>query len=224
MAEAARPSSTNPPGTFGTTLQRCLKEVEKTPEELAASVDLPVDYINALIDNTIRPPRSTRSDIYDRMTKFLRLARKELAIQADAERAGEVAQAPPAAVARALLAFCEPETAAVLKERGKKSRLTDAIQRLLDLIQASVCRLLEDPVSLRVTASRRGISFPEQRVLILTFLDKSANTLTMADVAEFIEPRLERWDMDLSTGVFRIVMRTQQPRDRHRRQPSVRRT
>ena len=204
-------------------LHRRLKEVEKTPEDLAASVDLPVEYINALIDRSTRPPRSTRSDIYDRMTKCLRLGRKELANQADAERFGEVAQAPTAAVARALLEFCEPETAALLRERGKRGRLTDAIQRLLDLIQASVCRVLEDPVSMRVTASRRGISYQDQRLLVLGFLDRSADTLTMADVAEFIQPRLEQWNMDLTTGVFRMVLRTQEPRNRHRRQPSVRR-
>ncbi|MEX0690694.1 MAG: hypothetical protein WD043_02495 [Gemmatimonadales bacterium] len=210
-------------GTFAALLRLRLQSAKKTPEELAASVDLPVAYVEALLDGSGRPPKPSRSDIYDRMTRCLKVDRKELAQAADAERVVATLAAPGAPVAAALLSLCNPTTTATLKERGNRQLLTDTLQRLLALMQASVLRTLGDAVTMRVAASSRGITYPDQRALILQYLDATVDTVTVGQVAEFIQPRLGSWDVDLTTGVLRIVMRSQESRDQHRRHPSSRR-
>jgi hypothetical protein len=43
--------------------------------------------------------------------------------------------------------------------------------------------------------------------------------VTIDHLAEFVQPRIARWDVDLPTGVLRVVLRAQEPRERVRRAP-----
>jgi len=93
----------------------------------------------------------------------------------------------------------------------------DFIQRLLDITQGAVRRLLDDQVSLRLAAGQRGISYEVLRLSVLEFLDATPDTLTTDDVVQFVQPRIARWDVDLETKVLRVALRGQEPRDRGRR-------
>lgn len=213
--------------TVGALLRRRLREIKRTPAELAEAVEVPVEYIDALIAGTRRPPLPARTDIYPKMTSFLRLAREEIATAARAERASVRRKhpGPSADIRRELLALCERAKARQL-ERRRASRgdaeLTALLDRLLDVTQGAVRRLLDDQISLRLAAADRASSYVAMRYRILEFLDATAETLTEDHLAEFVRPRVQHWDVDLATGVLRVVLRPQEPRERRRGPPVTR--
>jgi hypothetical protein len=216
--------SKNDAHTLAGLVRRQLADLGATTAALADAIDLPVEYVDDMVHGRRRPPSPGRTDIYDRMTKFLRMGRKLLATAAEADRGplGDVPD-PSNDTAKALMALCNAETAQALAKRGAKADRSAYLQRLLDLVQSAVCRLLEDPAALRIAASRRGTTHAEQRARIHVFVDTTLDALTPTDVAEYVHPRIAQWDVDLETGVLTLVLRGHEPRDRHRRTPSVRR-
>ena len=221
-APAAKPAA-----TVGELVRRRLQELKRSPEELAAAVEVPAGYIDALIAGSRRPPLPARTDIYAKMTSFLRLGRTEVMACATAERAGAVAPraratGPGARVRDVLMELCEPGTARTLERRrakggGGKSELAGFLQRVLDVVQGSVRRTLDDPIGLRVAAAGNGSTYLELRFKVLEFLDVTAETLTIEDLNEFLRPRVTSWDVDLKTGVLRVVMRAPPPKARVRK-------
>jgi hypothetical protein len=201
--------------------------VKRSPEELAAAVEVPAAYIDDLIAGARRPPLPERTDIYGRMTAFLRLGRQEIAACARAERASARSgtAGPPAGVRRELLDLCDPETARALEQRRTRrgsAELAGLIQRVLDVAQGAVRRMLDDQIALRLAAAERASTYVAMRFRVLEFLDATPETVTAEDLAEFVRPRIARWDVDLESGVLRVVMRAQEPRERTRRQPTGR--
>jgi hypothetical protein len=209
--------------TVGELLGRRLKEVNRSAQQLAEVAQVPATYIDDLISGSRRAPLPARTDIYEKMTSFLRLGRNDLVSCARSERASIAMPAgvgPDAAVRRMLLDLCEPATAKVIKQRLRKreqGRLVDFIQRLLRHHRRGWGRPLDDQVSLRLAAGQRGISYEVLRLSVLEFLDATPETLTTADVTQFVQPRIARWDVDLETKVLRVALRGQEPRDRGRR-------
>jgi hypothetical protein len=214
------------PFTVGALVRRRLRELHRSPEQLAQAVDVPTEYIADLISGARRPPLPGRTDIYEKMTTFLRLGRNDLGGCARAERAEAApaaAPAPDAAVRRLMLELCEPATArAFERRRGRRAtaELTGFLQRLLDVTQGVVRRHLDDQLALRLAAGERGVSYQAWRLTVLEFLDATADTLTAGDLIEFVQPRIARWDVDFETGVLRVALRRQEPRDRGLRAPS----
>jgi len=205
---------------IGPTLRRRLKELQRTPKELAEAVQVPPKYIEDLIAGRRRPPLPGRTDLYEKMTRFLRLGRNDLTTCARAEREASGAMgAGNAEVRELLLGLCEPVTAKVLVRRlSKKGSEVDALlQRLIEVGQGSVRRMLDDEIALRIAAGQIGSTFVAMRLRVLEFLDASVDTFTPSDYEEFIRPRVAKWDVDLETGVLRVVLRAQEPRERTRR-------
>jgi len=217
------PSPMKDPLTLRALLRQRLKEINRSAEDLALAAQVPSQYVDDLIGGRRRPPMPGRTDIYERMTTFLKLGRNELAHCARAERADAQATGgagPNPAIGRELLALCEPATARQLARRRTAegaAELAQVIQRLLDVIQGTVRRVLENEIALRVAAAQRGSTYLAMRYRVLEFLDATPETLTADDVAEFVAPRVGLWDVDLETGVLRVVLRTEEPRGRQRR-------
>jgi hypothetical protein len=212
--------------SVGELLRRRLKETKRTPEELAEAVEVPPEYVEDLISGKRRPPLPGRTDVYERMTRFLGLGRTDLAACATAERASTKAKkntGPDATVRRALLDMCEPTTAAELERRAKRdtAELIDFIERVVDVAQASVRRILDDPIALRLAATKNGTEYMTMRLKVLEFLDATPPTLTMADVQNWVMPKISRWDVDFTTGVLRVVLKTQDTPEQNRRRPIV---
>jgi len=211
-------------------LKSRLQETKRTSKELAEAIDLPKTYVDDLLAGKRRPPLPARTDIYERMTTFLRLGRNELALCARAERAAGPPSAPLTSnteVVEQLMELCEPETAKRLRQKRSANRdveLADLIQRLLDVAQGAVRRLLDDEIGLRIAASREGSTYPVMRLRVLEFLDATPDTLTEPDMVEFVRPRVENWSVDLDTGVLKVVLRAQWPNQRDRRRPATRAT
>ncbi len=210
-------------------VHRRLREVKRTPEELAEALEVPPEYVTSLIAGARQLPLPGRTDLYPRMTSFLRLGRNHLELCARAERAETTptkASEPKAEVRRKLLELCEPKTMRALeRRRGRRAatELADVLRRLLEVAQGAVRRVLDDQIGLRLAAAQRERSYPVMRLHVLEFLEATPATLTSRHFAEFIEPRVARWDVDLETGVLRVVLRAAEVRDRSRRPAGGRR-
>jgi hypothetical protein len=89
--------------------------------------------------------------------------------------------------------------------------------------QGSVRRVLADAIALRIAATQNNLAYVDMRLRVLDFLDATPGTLSMDDLAYFVKPQIEMWDVNLDTGVLRVVLRTRQPEERNRRRPIVRR-
>lgn len=209
------PTATNDATTVGEFLGQRLKELERTEEELAEAARVPPEYISDLVAGRRRPPLPGRTDVYGLMNSFLKLGRNELVDRAQSERdATEPAKPalPKPKVRRLLMDLCEPETAAELERRRAKSgntELIDYFQRLLQLTQSAVARVLSDQATLRIAAERSGRAYADARLSVLEFLDSTPDTLTPKDVVTFFHPRISKWDVDPETGVLRVVMQAQ---------------
>ncbi len=215
------------PMPVGKLLRQRLRETERSVDELAEAVQLPKEYIDDLIAGRRRPPQPGQTDLYDRMTSFLKLSRNDLALCATAER--ETTEPTRRAtmkptVRRQLLELCDPKTAEELEVRRAENggaEMLDLIQRLLEVTQGAVRRMLDDQIGLRVAAERYGGTYAAMRMRVLEFLDTTAETLTTDDLVKFLQPRVTLWDVDLETGVLRVVLKSQEPRERTRRRPSA---
>lgn len=237
---AAAPHPVNRPAKVAQLMRRRLRELRRTPRELAQAAQVPEAYIADLLAGRRRPPVPGRTDVYERMTKFLRLHRNDLSVCARGER-GERSDLrwPSARVQGLLLELCVPARARVLErrlaQRGGKARRRRAgegaagaaelgclvAQRLLDVAQGFVRRQLDDEVGIRLAATRDRCTYLEMRMRLLEFLDRTVGSLRPEDVDEFVRPLIAAWDFDLETRALRVVLRTQEPAPRQKRALSV---
>ncbi len=198
-------------------LKKRLKELEQTAEALAEAAEVPIQFIDDLLAGKRPPPLPGRSDLYDRMASFLKIAPIDIANCATFERGDPSAakpRAPKPAIRKPLLDLCEPKTAEKLEARRAKqgpAELVGYFQRVLDVVQRTVRRSLADRMGLRLQARHVGKTYEVARLEVLDFLDTTAATLTIAEVSKFILPRIAKWDVDLETGVLRVVMQGQEP-------------
>ena len=203
-----------------------LKETQHSAAELAEAIEVPGHYVTELISGRRRAPLPARTDVYEKMTRFLKLGRTDLVECANAERAqtGKDDGAPSTEVRDHLLELCEAETAGKLRRRARNghAEMVDLFTRVLDVVQGNACRTLTDQIPLRIAASRTGASYEETRLRVLEFLDTSPATLMVAHLVEFVRPHVERWDVDLESGVLRVILRSAGSTERHQRRPLVR--
>src|SRR3989440_2799329 len=97
------------PVKVGQLLRRRLRELKRTPRELAEAVQVSEDYMADLVAGRRRPPAPGRSDLYTPMTQFLRLHPDDLPTRARAERASAAAGArPDPRAGRPRLGVCAP--------------------------------------------------------------------------------------------------------------------
>jgi Fe-S cluster assembly iron-binding protein IscA len=203
---------------------RRLKELQRTPSDLARALQVPESYVSDLLAGRRLPPGPNRSDVYAPMSKFLRLHPNDLPASARAEHqtSGGVARRPPVKVRKLLLELCEPSRAAAVTRGlgyGKRSASLEILitQRLLDVAQGFVRRQLEDEVGIRVAAKREGCSHTEIRLRLINFLDVMPDSLTVADHETYLRPRIATWDIDLETHAMKIVLRSHDPEPRRAR-------
>ncbi|OLC86115.1 MAG: hypothetical protein DMD38_08010 [Gemmatimonadetes bacterium] len=216
------------PVKVGELVRRRLRELKRTPRELADAVQVSEIYIADLVAGRRRPPAPGRMDVYAPMTKFLKLHRNDLPTCAKAERDGETKskRRPHPEIRDQFLALClDPARARVLARRlGRKDGVTlerVIVGRLLEVAQGFVRRQLDDDVGIRIAASREGCTYLEWRMKLMEFLDATPEGLTPDDGAEFVRPRIAGWDIDLDTHAMRIVLRSQDPAPRQVRALSI---
>ncbi|HEY5642305.1 MAG TPA: helix-turn-helix transcriptional regulator [Woeseiaceae bacterium] len=194
-----------------------LQELGFEQKDLAAAADVTESYISQLLNRKKLPPAPDRTDIYDKMGKFLRLSNGELATLARAQRVDQIRrnfEEPESALLKEarelILQKCAPARQQQMRsifERqpfGELERLVT--QKLLDVISQVARAELDNEDWLLEIAKLSDKSYAQMRVIILEFLDTDIFSISSADIMSFLRPLLARWDIDLFTFDMEIVL------------------
>jgi transcriptional regulator with XRE-family HTH domain len=185
--------------------------------ELAHAAQVTQSYISQLLTRKKAPPAPTRTDIYDKMDRFLKLPSGELARLADIQRKeelkrelGDEPQPLFGEVRQSILRKCDADRAAQVRAIFEKQPFGElerlVTQRLLDVLQAVARQELANDYWLRMVADLGGRSFEEMRVIVLEFLDTDIFHLSREHCVSFLEPLVESWDIDLTTFALDISL------------------
>ncbi len=187
-----------------------LKELGLEQKELAAAAEVTESYISQLLTRKKLPPAPDRTDIYEKMGRFLRLSKGELATLARAERLDKVRRGfeePQGALLKEtrelILQKCAPARRQQIRsvfERQAFGELERLItQKLLDVVSQAARAELENETWLQQVAQLSNKSYAQMRVIILEFLDTDIFNVSNEDCISFLDPLIAGWDIDLAT-------------------------
>jgi transcriptional regulator with XRE-family HTH domain len=198
-------------------IKQRLDEFGLEQRDLARAAQVTESYISQLLTRRRVPPAPGRTDIYDKMDKFLKLPKGELARLADRQRKEGLKRelgdqpAPLFQEVRALiLRKCSPERerhiSAVFEKEpfGELERLVT--QTLLEVVKGVAKKELENDYWLRMVAELSRRSYEETRVIVLEFLDTDIFHLSREHCVSFLDPLIESWDINLTTFALDIVL------------------
>jgi transcriptional regulator with XRE-family HTH domain len=198
-------------------IRQRLEEFGLEQRELARAAQVTESYISQLLTRRKAPPAPSRTDIYDKMDKFLRLPSGELARLADVQRRQELkkelaADSTPLfrEVRELILRKChpdkEPHVHAIFERQpfGELERLVT--KQLLDVAKGVAKEELENEYWLRMVAELGGRTYQEMRVIVLEFLDTDIFHLSRENCVAFLDPLIESWNIDLATFALDIVL------------------
>ena len=202
---------------FGSVIRKRLGDLELEQKDLAAAAEVTESYISQLLARKKAPPAPERTDIYDKMERFLKLPGGKLSTLADHERKEELKRAlsdPPAPlhaeVRELILRKCGPG-----KERHIRSIFEKepfgvlehmVTQKLVDAVKNAVRAELESKAWLQLVAQRTSRSYKQIRVRVLEFLDTDVFSLSVEDCDSFLDPLIESWDVDFGSFGMEIVL------------------
>jgi transcriptional regulator with XRE-family HTH domain len=200
-----------------TVIKARLRQLGLEQRDLAAAAEVTESYISQLLTRKKLPPASARTDIYDKIGKFLRLPGGNLAKMAEEQRIEELKLSlgnPPAPLFREvrelILRKCAPERQEEVRaifERQPFGELERFVtQKLLDVVKRVVKEELESEKWLRLVARLSGRTYEQMRVILLEFLDTDVFNISAEDCDAFLEPLIESWDVDLATFAMEIVL------------------
>ena len=194
-----------------------LAELGLEQKDLAAAAEVTESYVSQLLTRKKLPPAPDRTDIYEKMGKFLKLPSGKLAKLADVQRREELKRGfedPPAPlfeeVRELILGKCTPEkrqrVQAIFEKQpfGELERLVT--QKLLDVVKRVAREELGSEKWLRTIARLSGRSYKQMRVMILEFLDTDMFHVSGENCVSFLNPLIESWDIDLSTFGIEVVL------------------
>jgi transcriptional regulator with XRE-family HTH domain len=194
-----------------------LRELGVEQKDLAAAAEVTESYISQLLTRKKLPPAPDRTDIYEKMGRFLRLSNGELATLARAQRMDKLRrdyEEPQGALLKEtrelILQKCVParqqQIRAIFERQpfGELERLVT--QTLLEVISRVARVELDNEAWLHEVADLSDKSYAQMRVIILEFLDTDIFDISSADCISFLNPLLARWDIDLSTFDMEIVL------------------
>jgi transcriptional regulator with XRE-family HTH domain len=184
---------------------------------LADAAEVTESYISQLLSGKKMPPAPDRTDIYDKLGRFLKLPAGKLAGLADLQRNQELKkkiQSPPVPLFREvrelLLEKCKREkrvqVRAIFEKEpfGELERLIT--QKLLDVVKALAREELGGEDWLRIVARLSDRSYKQVRVAVLEFLDTDVFNITPESCAAFLDPLIVSWDIDLASFGLEIVL------------------
>jgi transcriptional regulator with XRE-family HTH domain len=194
-----------------------LEEFGLDQRELAQAAEVTESYISQLLTRRKAPPAPNRTDIYEKMDKFLKLPTGELARLADVQRKEALkrglAEEPAPLfheVRELILRRCHPSKEAHLRAIFEKQPFGElerlVTRQLLGVVKGVAKEELENEYWLRMVAELGGRSYQEMRVIVLQFLDTDIFHLSRENCVAFLDPLIESWDIDLATFALDIVL------------------
>jgi transcriptional regulator with XRE-family HTH domain len=198
-------------------IKQRLEEFGLEQRDLARAAQVTESYISQLLTRRRVPPAPGRTDIYEKMDKFLKLPRGELARVADRQRKEGLKRelgdqpAPLFQEVRALiLRKCKPERERHIRavfEKEPFGELERLVTRtLLDVVKGVATQELENEDWLRKVAKLSRRSYEETRVIVLEFLDTDIFHLSGEHCVSFLDPLIESWDINLTTFALDILL------------------
>lgn len=201
----------------GILIKQKLAELKLEQRDLAVAAQVTESYISQLLSLKKLPPAPGRTDIYEKIEKFLKLRRGKLAELAEHQRKEEIKKSLAAEpvpllkdVRELILGKCahgkERQVRAIFETHpfGEMERLVT--QKLLDVVKKVAKDELENEAWLRSVAHLAGKSYEGVRVSILEFLDTDVFSVSAEHCASFLEPLIESWDIDIATFGLEIVL------------------
>jgi transcriptional regulator with XRE-family HTH domain len=198
-------------------IKRRLEELGLEQKDLAAAAEVTESYISQLLTRKKLPPAPDRTDIYEKMAKFLKLPSDRLSKVAALQRTEELKRNladPPAPlfkeVRELILRKCVPDREkqirAILEKQpfGELERLVT--QKLLDVVKRVTKEELNSENGLHLIARLTGRSYEQVRVNLLEFLDTDVFNLSPQNCVSFLDPLIETWDVDLATFSMEVVL------------------
>ncbi len=198
-------------------IKQRLAESGLEQRDLAAAANVTESYISQLLTRKKMPPASERTDIYEKMAKFLNFPAGKLAELAEIQRKEELKRTlvdppPPLLkdVREIILRKCVPdkkkEVRTIFEKQpfGELERLVT--QKLLDIVKRVAKEELENENWLHLVARLVGRSYEEMRVTVLEFLDSDIFHISVQNCDTFLDPLLESWDIDLATFAMEVVL------------------
>ena len=198
-------------------IRQRLKELGTEQRDLAAAAQVTESYISQLLTGKKAPPAPERTDIYDKIERFLRLPAGKLAALADLQRTDALKRRladPPTPLfqeVRALiLRKCEPRKEQPVRMMFEKEPY-GALERLvtlklLDVVKRVMKEELDDENWLRLVARLTARSYEQMRVSVLEFLETDIFNVSVENCVTFLDPLIESWDIDLATFGMEIVL------------------
>jgi transcriptional regulator with XRE-family HTH domain len=194
-----------------------LNELELDQKDLAAAAQVTESYISQLLTRKKVPPAPGRTDIYERMSEFLRLPPGELSKLADVQRQEDLKKRvtePPRPLFKAtrelVLRKCEPERRREVQRIFEKEPFGEferlITQQLLDVAQGIAKEELRSEEWLRLMAQLSGRTYEQMRVAILDFLDTDVFNVSLENCVSFLDPMIDSWDIDLRTFGMEVVL------------------
>lgn len=198
-------------------IKQRLDELGLEQKDLAAAARVTESYISQLLTLKKPPPAPERTDIYERIAKFLKLPRARLARMADLQRRQELKRQlddPPGPlfkeVRELILRKCGSDTKDSIRSIfegqpfGELERLVT--QKLLDVVKKLAQEELENENWLHLIARVSGKSHEQLRVTVLEFLDVDVIGLSPEHCDSFLDPLIESWHIDMTTFAMEIVL------------------
>ena len=194
-----------------------LKELSLEQRDLASAAEVTESYISQLLTRKKAPPAPDRTDIYEKIGKFLKLPNGELAKLAGLQRREELKRKwadPPAplfqGVRELVLGKCNPDRQkqirAIFEKQpfGELERLVT--QKLLDVVKRVAKEELQSENWLHLVARLTNRSYEDMRVAILEFLDTDVFDVSIENCVSFLDPLIESWDIDLATFGMDVLL------------------
>src|SRR5207249_250050 len=198
-------------------VQQKLNELGLGQRDLADAAEVSESYISQLLSRKKMPPAPERTDIYDKLGRFLKLPAGRLASLADLQRKQELKkkiQSPPAPLFREvrelLLEKCKREkrrhVRAIFEKEpfGELERLVT--QKLLDVVQPLAREELGRKNWLRIVARLSDRSYKQVRVAVLEFLDSDVFNITPESCVALLNPLIVSWNIDLASFGLVIIL------------------
>lgn len=198
-------------------IKQRLKQMGVEQRDLAAAAEVTQSYISQLLTRKKLPPAPDRTDIYEKMGKFLKLPSGKLSKLAEHQRMEELKRNlgdPPKPlfkeVRELILRKCQPDKEKQIRAIFEKQPFGElerfVTQKLLDVIKRVAKGELESETWLHLVARLSGRSYEQMRVILLEFLDTDVFNISVENCVSFLDPLIETWDIDLATFAMEIVL------------------
>jgi transcriptional regulator with XRE-family HTH domain len=198
-------------------IKQRLEQLGVEQRDLAAAAEVTESYISQLLTRKKLPPTPERTDIYDKMERFLKLPGGKLSKLAHDQHKEELKRnlaGPPAPLLKdareLILRKCAPDKEKQVRAIFEKQPFGElehlVTQKLLDVVKRIAKEELETENWIHLVARLVGRSYEQMRVILLEFLDTDVFNVTVENCDSFLDPLIESWDIDLATFAMKIVL------------------